>query len=103
VLNNAGNMDGHVDRHSTPDSCASFHYNKNEVGETGKTFLIPDFFKKKLTTKIRNKYLIIFAGNILQAVLAAARIKEWGGRNEDQEMSASTHMNNQIATMNREI
>jgi hypothetical protein len=56
-----------------------------------------------LTTKIRNKYLIIFAGNILQAVLAAARIKEWEGKNEHQEMSASTHINNQIATMNREI
>ncbi|KAK3153599.1 hypothetical protein QOZ80_2BG0178040 [Eleusine coracana subsp. coracana] len=38
-----------------------------------------------------------------QAKLATARITEWGGKNEDQEMSASTHIKDQIDTSNRDL
>jgi hypothetical protein len=40
----------------------------------------------------------------LQTIAGSSKdITEWGGKNEDQEMSASTHMNDQIATRNWEI
>ncbi|KAK3157460.1 hypothetical protein QOZ80_2AG0122680 [Eleusine coracana subsp. coracana] len=38
-----------------------------------------------------------------QAKLATARITEWGGKNEDQEMSISTHIKDQIDTSNRDL
>ena len=34
-LNSAGHMDGHVDRHISPNGYTSCHYLQNKVGETG--------------------------------------------------------------------
>ncbi|OEL36131.1 hypothetical protein BAE44_0002852 [Dichanthelium oligosanthes] len=37
-----------------------------------------------------------------QAMLAAARITKWGGKNEDRELMASMHINDHMGPVNSE-